>query len=147
MSSSTDFKHYSSGQTTANHKKTLQSDLFSTMLPGCLCLFLFLSLLLFFLFVPLMPLHIFPFSSSDPNTLLTSSHISHGLFICPSTNSFASPLGPYLARFFLNCSDVRPVFSHTPKYSRTSSGSFMCAFSILGEKKRLQRRGNKRQRT
>lgn len=42
-----------------------------------------------------------------------------------------SPFGPYLSKLTLTCSRVSPVFSFTPKLSKTSVADLVCAFSIL----------------
>ena len=42
-----------------------------------------------------------------------------------------SPLGPYFSKCVFTCSSVSPVFSLTPKFSKTSDVDLVCAFSIL----------------
>ena len=42
-----------------------------------------------------------------------------------------SPLGPYFSKCVFTCSSVSPVFSLTPKFSKTSGVDLVCAFSIL----------------
>lgn len=42
-----------------------------------------------------------------------------------------SPFGPYRSKWTLTCSTVSPVFSFTPKLSKTSVADLVCAFSIL----------------
>lgn len=42
-----------------------------------------------------------------------------------------SPFGPYFSKLTLICSRVSPVFSFTPKLSKTSVADLVCAFSIL----------------
>lgn len=42
-----------------------------------------------------------------------------------------SPFGPYFSKLTRTCSRVSPVFSFTPKLSKTSVADLVCAFSIL----------------
>lgn len=51
--------------------------------------------------------------------------------VTPTEAGKYSPFRPYFSKLTLTCSWVSPVFSFTPKWSKTSVADLVCAFSMV----------------